>query len=397
MVDEEGKKEDKFDSAGEALGYISLEQARLVATRAAREDPGNYGRRYAGVRMVFEAVDQEEGEDYYVVTLSFRPEGDFSGRPGREQFFTEKEGAVADRQVLALPRARRLAVVSVAIGLVVVATAAAGGVLFATGTFGGDDEATPSRPAAVGAPPETAPMAKPVVIVPTRAPAAVVAESPTATGPKRAEFRNVQTGFDTLIGRALISSVQAHEGALATAKNVWTGFPKKSDGTAITIDGAASDLTDYIRLGGAAGVETTYFYCWDSSGLVTQFADAVPCTGVTPTTAPTPPPRARQIGQPGPGTRITVINRDKGGSGAYEFDPSDLNFKLGETVTFTIVGETEYHTFTVDELGIDEDVDGSLKANASSTFTHTFDRAGTFKLVCLVHELEGMVGTITVE
>jgi hypothetical protein len=28
-------------------------------------------------------VEQEKGEDYYVITLSFRPEGDFVGEPGR--------------------------------------------------------------------------------------------------------------------------------------------------------------------------------------------------------------------------------------------------------------------------------------------------------------------------
>ena len=99
MVDEEDKKEEKFDfdAAGEAVGYISLEQARVVAMRAARDNPGNYGRAFEGVRMVFDVVEQEDGEDYYIVTLSFRPEGDFNGTPGQEQFFMEKEGTVAHR------------------------------------------------------------------------------------------------------------------------------------------------------------------------------------------------------------------------------------------------------------------------------------------------------------
>ena len=46
-------KEEKFDAftpEGEALGYISLEQARLVAMQTARDDPGNYGSRFSGVR-----------------------------------------------------------------------------------------------------------------------------------------------------------------------------------------------------------------------------------------------------------------------------------------------------------------------------------------------------------
>ena len=84
-LDADDKKEDsfEFDSAGEAIEYISLDQARLVAVQAARETPGNYGRTYEEVRMVFDLVEQEETEDYYVVTLSFRPEGTFRGVPAR--------------------------------------------------------------------------------------------------------------------------------------------------------------------------------------------------------------------------------------------------------------------------------------------------------------------------
>ena len=116
--------------------------------------------------------------------------------------------------------------------------------------------------------------------------------------------------------------------------------------------------------------------------------------------APVPPSDATLISpgcaeQPG-GTEVTVVNRDVGGSGVVEFDPSELDFKLGAIVTFELVAETEYHTFTVDDLGIDCEVDGGTTPGATATFTHTFDRAGTFKLVCLVHELDGMVGTITV-
>ena len=86
MADDQESKEDKFDfsSEGEVLGYISLEQARLLAMQTARDTPGDYGRRFRGVRMVFQPVEEEDGEDYYVVTLSFRPEGDFVGTPGQE-------------------------------------------------------------------------------------------------------------------------------------------------------------------------------------------------------------------------------------------------------------------------------------------------------------------------
>ena len=107
MAEDQGKEEEKFDftGEGEAVNYISLAQARLLAMQTAGETPGNYGRRYQNVPMTFQAVEDSENEDYYVVTLSFRPQGQFTGTPGQEQFFFEKEGTIAVRQVLSVPRA----------------------------------------------------------------------------------------------------------------------------------------------------------------------------------------------------------------------------------------------------------------------------------------------------
>ena len=103
MVEDEGKKEEEkfeFTREGETLGYISLAQARLLAMETARASPGDYGRRFRRVSMAFDVVESIEEEDYYVVTLSFRPQGGFTGAPGRELFFITKEGAVSIRQVL---------------------------------------------------------------------------------------------------------------------------------------------------------------------------------------------------------------------------------------------------------------------------------------------------------
>ena len=96
---------------------------------------------------------------------------------------------------------------------------------------------------------------------------------------------------------------------------------------------------------------------------------------------------------PQSGTAQTVDLQDPGGSGVYAFSPHELTFRLGETVTFTLVAEAEFHTFTVDDLEINEDVD----AGATGTLTYTFDTAGTFELVCVPHQVLGMVGTITVQ
>ena len=79
---------------------------------------------------------------------------------------------------------------------------------------------------------------------------------------------------------------------------------------------------------------------------------------------------------------MKVENQDTGGTGEYKFVPADFTFKVGDTITFEMSGETEFHTFTVDELGIDEVVDGG----ETVTFDVTFDKPGQFKLICITHQ-----------
>ena len=92
------------------------------------------------------------------------------------------------------------------------------------------------------------------------------------------------------------------------------------------------------------------------------------------------------------GTQVDVWLRDEAGSGSYIFDPGELTFSVGDSINFVIESETEFHTFTVEDLGIDAASD----AGESVAFNFKFDRAGTFALVCIPHESQGMVGTITV-
>ncbi len=80
MVEDEGKKEEEkfpFTTEGEGLGYITMEQARVLAIQHARDNIGFYGPAYARVTLVWEAVSQEEGEYFYEILLSFRPAGRF--------------------------------------------------------------------------------------------------------------------------------------------------------------------------------------------------------------------------------------------------------------------------------------------------------------------------------
>ena len=88
-----------------------------------------------------------------------------------------------------------------------------------------------------------------------------------------------------------------------------------------------------------------------------------------------------------------MINRDLGGSGEYRFDPAEFRFETGQEVTFALAAETEFHTFTVDELEIDVSID----AGETIPFTFTFNRPGTFELICIPHQNLGMVGEIVVE
>ena len=93
------------------------------------------------------------------------------------------------------------------------------------------------------------------------------------------------------------------------------------------------------------------------------------------------------------GTQVDVRLRDEAGSGSYLFDPGELTFSVGDSINFVIESETEFHTFTVEELGIDASAD----TGEPVAFNFKFDRAGTFQLVCIPHESKGMVGTITVQ
>ena len=189
--DQEKKDEEKFEftAEGEALDYISLDQAQVLAMRTARGAPGVYGTTYRDIPMAFEVVENADTEDHYVITLSFRSQGQFAGTPGQEQFFIEKEGAVAHRQVLSVPlpeRGRRFPVVPAIIGLAVVGAVAVAGVVFAVNGLGGQgsDEIQAAVVSPTGAPVPTG------TTSPTVIPAARVAstsnDTPTPSRPPAA-------------------------------------------------------------------------------------------------------------------------------------------------------------------------------------------------------------------
>lgn len=201
MAEDQVREEEKFEftPAGEAFGYISLDQAQVLAMRTARATPGSYGIRFRNAVMAFEVVEANDTEDHYVITISVRPEGEFAGRPGREQFFIEKEGTIALRQVLSLPGVavwRRYRLSLIGISLVIVMAAVVDGVFVVASGVSNDSTpvvatlptSTPESPAPTPVPTLTAETtAVPAVIATaTPMPAAVPSTS------KRIGYRGIQ-------------------------------------------------------------------------------------------------------------------------------------------------------------------------------------------------------------
>ncbi len=137
-IDEEPEKKEEekleFTSEGEALGYISMDQARVLALQHARDNREPHGR-YADQELTWEVVSTEETEDYYEVTLSYLPVQGFTGRPGIELLTLDKIGGIEFRQIVSPPRPRRVTTVTLLLLLSIVAVGAVIGVLLGTGTF----------------------------------------------------------------------------------------------------------------------------------------------------------------------------------------------------------------------------------------------------------------------
>ena len=152
MAEDESKQDDEkleFTLEGETLGYISLDQARVLAMQHARDNREFYGR-YADRELVWEVIAADETEDYYEVKLTYRPAGSFRGRPGVQQLTIDKTGSIEFRQVISQPVEKRrwmlLASVAVVVALVVF-----GAVVAATFVWGGKPSESAEAPARAAA------------------------------------------------------------------------------------------------------------------------------------------------------------------------------------------------------------------------------------------------------
>ena len=78
----------------------------------------------------------------------------------------------------------------------------------------------------------------------------------------------------------------------------------------------------------------------------------------------------------------------------YAFTPRKFEIRQGETVEFVLDSIDILHSFTIEEL----EIDWHLNQNDELTERFTFDRPGTYRLICIIpgHEVLGMRGTVVV-
>ena len=116
-------------------------------------------------------------------------------------------------------------------------------------------------------------------------------------------------------------------------------------------------------------------------------ATATPTATATATAEPAP-----DGGNGGNGAMGTVVNIELT-ENPFTFEPDTLTFDAGTTYTLSFNAPREFHTFTVDGLGID------IFINAGEALQEviTPSTVGEFELICIPHEGFGMKGTVTVQ
>lgn len=79
------------------------------------------------------------------------------------------------------------------------------------------------------------------------------------------------------------------------------------------------------------------------------------------------------------------------------FEPKTLTVKVGDTVTWKWAGGN-HDVVSGANCTSDSDWSSSLTSKIGTTFTHTFDKPGSFEYFCTPHCLNAkMIGTITVQ
>jgi plastocyanin len=77
----------------------------------------------------------------------------------------------------------------------------------------------------------------------------------------------------------------------------------------------------------------------------------------------------------------------------FNFEPTVLEGEAGQTLTFELENEGDVtHTFTIDELEVDEEVQPGDKGEAEVTFPDS----GALVFYCRFHQSGGMLGALSV-
>ena len=88
---------------------------------------------------------------------------------------------------------------------------------------------------------------------------------------------------------------------------------------------------------------------------------------------------------------LDVLMQDEGGN--YVYSPTEITVSTGETLELVLTSQNEFHSFTVDDL----DIDLEVEAGETEELVFTFDKPGTYDFICIPHESLGMVGQIIVQ
>ena len=83
---------------------------------------------------------------------------------------------------------------------------------------------------------------------------------------------------------------------------------------------------------------------------------------------------------------------------AEGFSPDPIILKVGEAVQFSIISRDTQHTFTIDELGVDEKITQTLIGTTSISQVVTPTTAGNLRLYCRIHNgtplMQGIVQVV---
>ena len=118
---------------------------------------------------------------------------------------------------------------------------------------------------------------------------------------------------------------------------------------------------------------------------------AMACGGGGDTPAPAAPAAPATTAPSGDSISIDLTTTSDLAASAFTFAPADFELEAGKSYTFNIKVDGQFHTFTVNDLGIN----ANLLPNTTQTVSVKVDSPGTYELICVPHLALGMKGTIT--